>query len=232
MDKKSFKFYHRSKRMRLLAFILLLSTRLIAQDPYKNIYSQHAWQDRDKWQRPDDLISFLKLRPGAVVADVGCHEGYMTFKLAKKVGSAGKVFAVDVEESKLEKVRSLAEKNKITNVVTIKGDYDNPKLPAETLDGVIILDTYHEMEDHEKILAHLLLSLKRGGKIVICEPIADSRKKLTRSQQEDKHELAMSFALEDLQKAGFEIVTKIDPFADRKKEKGDTMWVIVAEKAK
>jgi SAM-dependent methyltransferase len=115
-------------------------------------------------------------------------------------------------------------------VTLIKGDYDNPKLPINSLDAVIILDTYHEMDDHDKILLHIKAALKPGGRLVLCEPIADERRKLNRDDQERKHELGMSFALEDLQKAGFTILKQQDPFVDRSKEKGDKMWLIVAIK--
>jgi ubiquinone/menaquinone biosynthesis C-methylase UbiE len=119
---------------------------------------------------------------------------------------------------------------KIENVNLIKGDYDNPKLPANVLDAAIILDTYHEMDDHDKILEHIKTALKYGGRLILCEPIAESRKKLTRAEQEKKHELGMNFALEDLKKAGFEIIVQKDPFVDRNKVKGDMMWIIVAQK--
>lgn len=112
----------------------------------------------------------------------------------------------------------------------IKGDYDNPKLPLNMLDAVIILDTYHEMDDHDKILQHIKASLKPGGRLVICEPIAEERRTLNREDQEKKHELGMNYALDDLQKAGFSIIKKLDPYVDRSKEKGDKMWLIVAAK--
>jgi SAM-dependent methyltransferase len=124
----------------------------------------------------------------------------------------------------------LKERN-IDNVVTIKGDYDDPKLAINSLDAVIILDTYHEMDDHDKILIKVKSALKAGGRLVICEPIEDSRRKLTRQQQESKHELAMDFALEDLKKAGYNILFQKDPFADRTQVKGDKMWIIVATKS-
>jgi hypothetical protein len=66
--------------------------------------------------------------------------------------------------------------------------------------------------------------------LVICEPIAESRRKLARADQDKKHEFGMSFALEDLAKAGFTIHEKTDPFVDRTKVKGDKMWIIVAVK--
>ena len=202
----------------------------LAQDPWKNIYSQHAWAERDKWQRADELISLLDIETGATVADIGCHEGYMTFKLARRVGKDGIVYAVDLSASKLEKVKARADENKITQIKILKGDEDDPKLPDGTLDAVMILDTYHEMDAHEEILQHIKRSLKPNGRLVICEPIAEARRKLSRVEQEKKHELSMENALNDLRNAGFEIRYQKDPFIDRTKEKGDKMWVVVAVK--
>ena len=63
----------------------------LSQDPWKNIYSPQAWAERDTWQRSDELIRLLNVKDGDKVADVGCHEGYMTFKMAHEVGQDGAV---------------------------------------------------------------------------------------------------------------------------------------------
>lgn len=213
-----------------LFFSLVISCSLQAQDQWKNVYSETAWTDRDRWQKADELIQNLNLKVGSQVADIGCHEGYMTVKLANKVGQSGKVFAVDVEQSKLDKLQAILTKRAITNVQPIKGDYDNPKLPLNSLDGVIILDTYHEMDDHDKILQHVKASLKPGGRLILCEAIADERRDLSREDQERKHELSINYALADLKKAGLTVIKQQDLFVDRTKEKGDKMWLIVAIK--
>lgn len=210
--------------------IVLTSSMAIAQsDPWKDIYSERAWRERDAWQRTDELIKRLKIKEGSTVADIGCHEGYLSFRLSPVVGSTGKVYAVDVDQSKLDKVAAYAKKNSITNVIPVKGDYDNPNLEG-MVDAVIILDTYHEMDDHDEILQHIKTKLKPGGRLVLCEPIAESRRTLKRAEQEAKHELSMNFALEDLQWAGFTVVEQSDRFIDREKVKGDKMWIIVAER--
>lgn len=214
-------------------FILMLiffARESTGQDSWKNVYSESAWADRDTWQKAEELIKHLNLKPSDQVADVGCHEGYMTIKLSAVVGASGKVFAVDVERPKLDKLTDILTKGNIKNVQIIKGDYDDPKLPVNQLDAVIILDTYHEMDDYDKILLHIKNSLKLGGRLVLCEAIADTRRNASRTDQERKHELGMNFALEDLKKAGFTIVKQQDFFVDRTKEKGDKMWIIVAKK--
>jgi ubiquinone/menaquinone biosynthesis C-methylase UbiE len=210
-----------------LLFLITLSGVLIAQDPWKDVYKESAWIDRDAWQKPNDIIKQLQLKAGSSVADIGCHEGYMTFKLSKVVGNNGKVFAVDVTQSKLDKLQEHAKTRNARNILTIKSDYDDPKLAINSLDAVIILDAYHEMDDHDKILQHIKAALKVGGRLVLCEPISDARQDATRDEQVGKHELGMSFALEDLKKAGFTIIQQENPFVDRK-EKGDKMWIVVA----
>lgn len=219
--------------VRFICFCLLvLSGNSYAQDAWKNVYTETAWADRDRWQKADELIKQLNIKSGSQVADVGCHEGYMTTKLSMAVGANGKVYAVDVEQAKLDKLAANLEKRNLTNVQIIKGDYDNPKLPLNTLDAVIILDTYHEMDDHDEILQHIKSALKPNGRIIMCEAIAAERRDASRSDQERKHELGMNFALEDLKKAGFTILKQQDPFVDRTKEKSDKMWLIVALKGK
>lgn len=215
--------------MRLILIFLITGFASYGQDQWKNVYSRNAWEARDKWQRADELIRFMNINKGSNVADIGCHEGYMTFKLASVV-TGGNVYAVDVDQPKLDKLTRYIADGGLKNITVIKGDYDNPKLPAGKLDAVIILDTYHEMDDHDEILAHVKNSLKPGGKLVICEPIADERRKLVREDQERRHELGLNYALEDLKKAGFKITYQKDPFIDRTKEKGDKMWVLVGEK--
>jgi ubiquinone/menaquinone biosynthesis C-methylase UbiE len=217
--------------VRILAFcsVLLSSIAFPQSDPWKDIYSEKAWKERDSWQRAADLVSRLEIGPGSTVADLGCHQGYMTFKLAKAVGT-GKVYAVDVEKNKLDKVDEYATRNNIRNVVTVKGDYDDPHLPEASLDAVMILDTYHEMDDHDEILVHVKAALKPGGRLVICEPIAEARRNASRDEQEGRHELAMKYAVEDLRRAGFLIREQTDRFIDREKIKGDKMWVVVATK--
>jgi ubiquinone/menaquinone biosynthesis C-methylase UbiE len=217
-------------KMVLLILALFVSYLSFGQDQWKNVYTESAWEDRDNWQRADEIISELNLKPGSSVADIGCHEGYITIKLTKTVNKSGKVFAVDVEQSKLDKLKGHLTKRNITNVEIIKGDYDSPKLSVNSVDGVIILDTYHEMDDHDKILQHIKAALKPGGRLVLCEAIAEERRNLSRQDQERKHELGMNFALEDLKKAGFTIIKQQDPFVDRTKIKGDKMWLIVAKK--
>src|SRR5689334_20968598 len=108
-------------------FFLLISTSLFAQDPWKNVYTESAWMERDTWQKPQEILKQLRIREGSKVADIGCHEGYMTMKLSKVVGAGGKVFAVDIEQSKLNKLKDHLSERRIFNVELVKGEEDDPK---------------------------------------------------------------------------------------------------------
>ena len=94
-------------RLTVLLLIILLPISGWSQNAWKNIYSESAWDERDQWQKLEVIIAKLGLKLGDQVADIGCHEGYMTFKLASKVGTTGEVFAVDVDQSKLQMQRSV-----------------------------------------------------------------------------------------------------------------------------
>lgn len=213
-----------------LVLVLLTPIAVPAQDARKDVYRESAWAQRDTWQRPDNIIRQLDLQPGDKVADIGCHEGYFTIKLADAVGNAGRVFAVDIDKDKLAKLEKHVEKRGLKNVSVITGDENNPKLPVAALDAVLIVDTYHEMSAHDEILQHVKAALKFGGRLVLCEPSSNASKKMSRVEQEKNHELSMAYAVEDLKKAGFKILYQKDPFVDRSKEKGDTMWIVVAAK--
>ena len=111
----------------------------------------------------------------------------------------------------------------------IKGDYDDPKLPTGELDAVLIMDTYHEMDDYKEVLKHVKRSLKPDGRLVLIEPISGEREKWSRKRQEEKHEISIRFACEDLKRAGYSITKEENPFIDRKEIKGDKLWMIIAE---
>ncbi len=211
-------------------FMILICLSPLFQDQWKNVYAESAWGARDKWQKADVLIKYLSITAGSKIADIGCHEGYLTIKLSGAVGEMGTVYAIDVEKAKLDRLHANLEKRGILNVAVVKGEFDNPLLPLNSLDAVVILDAYHEMNEYVKMLQHIKASLKPGGRLVLCEPIAEGRRKLNRADQKQKHELGMNFALEDLRKTGFSILKQQDPFVDRMKEKGDKMWVVVALK--
>jgi predicted methyltransferase len=170
---------------------------------------------RDEWQKVDEIFSAMGVRSGATVADVGAGDGFFTSRLAKAVGPDGRVFAVDVDEGALTRLRKRLEDEGIRNVFVVKGTATDPKLPERALDAALIVNAYHEMAQHQQMLSALRSALKPDGKLVIVEPIADARRARSRAEQTKEHQIAPEFVLGDARSAGFRIVGMQDPFTSR-----------------
>jgi predicted methyltransferase len=161
---------------------------------------------REQWQKVQEIFAEMRIRPGATVADVGAGDGFFTSRLARAVGPDGRVFAVDIDEKALERLRKRLDDDGIRNVTIIKGAGDDPKLPADVLDSALIVNAYHEIEQHQSVLSALRRALKRDGRLVIVEPVRDSRRGRPRADQVRDHEIDPEFVLREARAAGFHIV--------------------------
>lgn len=112
----------------------------------------------------------------------------------------------------------------------ILGDYDNPNLPRNTLDVVVIMDTYHEMEDYMEILGHVHNALKPGGRIVIVEKLKSRIKGKSREAQVDAHSLSMRYVRTELDKAGFKLVFGDNNMGNWENDPDKVIWMLIARK--
>ncbi len=127
---------------------------------------------RDTWQRPEAVIRALAIRPGDRVADLGAGEGYFVPHLLEAVGPSGRVYAVEVEEELTEKLSARFAAGP-ENVEIVLGRYDDPELPDAALDLVLIVNTYHHIEDRPAYFGRLRADLAPAGRIAILEPNAE-----------------------------------------------------------
>jgi len=125
---------------------------------------------RDRWQRADEVVVALGLRPGAHVADVGAGGGYFTFRLANAVGPAGKVYAVDVDDDLQAYVARTAWARGVANVETIRGERHDPRLPAP-VDLLFSSDAYHHLTDRTAYFARAQGYLRPGGRAAIIDHV-------------------------------------------------------------
>jgi ubiquinone/menaquinone biosynthesis C-methylase UbiE len=125
--------------------------------------------ERDDEEAPDVALDVLKIRKGATVADVGAGSGFVTERLAKRVGPAGKVFANDVQPQMLEMLKRRLERKRITNVELVQGAIDDPRLPKESVELALLVDVYHEFSEPQAMLRHLRDALTPGGRLVLLE---------------------------------------------------------------
>jgi len=125
--------------------------------------------ERESEENPDGALDALQLKPGMAVGDVGAGTGYMSLKMARRVGPSGKVYAEDVQPEMLRRLRRNAAEAKLANVQTVLGSEADPKLPANTLDLILLVDVYHEFSQPQKMLRKMREALKDNGRLVLLE---------------------------------------------------------------
>jgi len=121
---------------------------------------------RDAYQKPDEVLKALDLRPGEVVADIGAGSGYFTVRFARAVGDGGRVYAVDINPDMIRHLNRRIRDAGLRNVVTVLSEPDDPLLPEASVDRFVIVDTWHHVEDQAGYLARLKRMLKPGGQVV------------------------------------------------------------------
>lgn len=124
---------------------------------------------REDEENPAKCIESLRLRPGDVVADLGAGSGYYTFRMAPLVGPSGRVYAVEIQDAMIAELRKRIEKNKFANVEVVKGAESDPKLPEASVDLLIMVDVYHELEYPFEVMSAVKKSLKPGGRVALVE---------------------------------------------------------------
>ena len=124
---------------------------------------------RDRWQQPEKVMDVIGVEPGMVIGEAGAGEGYFTFKLSKRVGENGLVYANDIDEDDLEELRERYEDENINNIRIIVGEEDDPLFPKGELDMVIMVLVFHHLDDHVGFFKNLIPSLKPGAPVVIVD---------------------------------------------------------------
>jgi precorrin-6B methylase 2 len=125
--------------------------------------------ERETEEQPEKALDALNLKPGNVVADIGAGVGYMSLRKAKRVGPSGKVYANDLQPQMLDLLRQNASKADLANIVTVQGEVADPKLPANTMDLVLLVDVYHEFSQPQAMLRKIRETLKPDGRLVLLE---------------------------------------------------------------
>src|SRR5579859_1656264 len=155
--------------------------------------------ERAQWQKPDEVVAALELKAGQVACDIGAGPGYFSLRLARAVGDAGRVFAVDVEPRILEALRKRIEASGARNVTPVLSLADDALLPAGACDLILIVDTWHHFPDGPAYLRRLSRSLRPGGRLV---NIDFHKRELPVGPPVD-HKISREAFIRDAQSAGF-----------------------------
>lgn len=159
--------------------------------------------DRDAWQKPDQVLAALELKPGQIVADIGAGTGYFSTRLARH-SSAPKVYAADIEPRMVDYLRQRAEKEGLKNVTAVLALETSANLP-EAVDCVLIVNTYHHIGQRENYFRLLGKSLKPGARVAIID-----FKKGVPGGPPDHFRFTPQEIQSELAAAGFELVVQHD----------------------
>ena len=162
-------------------------------------------EGREKEQRPDEIIRTMGLHDGQVVADLGCGTGWFARRLARAVAPSGRVYAIDIQPEMLELMKGYLAREKTTNVVAVLGASDDPRIPPASLDWVLMVDVYHELQQPKAMLARIRESLKPEGKVALVEYRAEGD---SAAHIRPEHRMSVDQILEEWTPAGLRMVAR------------------------
>jgi ubiquinone/menaquinone biosynthesis C-methylase UbiE len=169
-------------------------------DPYKGDLSIFESAGRDERLQINRVMDILGVSSGKAVADVGAGSGWFTVRAAKRVGDTGVVYGVDINPDAVQYIGQRAEKEKLSNVKAIQSTPDDPKLPANSIDAVLMLKTYHEIAQPVTLLQNLRSALRPGAKIGIID----------RNGNGTDHGIDRKVIIHEADEAGYKLLDKYD----------------------
>jgi predicted methyltransferase len=164
---------------RIVALLLLCALSPLSAQQQNNVHRLFPPSDlglldapdRDLWQRPDLIMDAMGIADGSVVADIGAGSGWFTIRLARRVGPQGLVYAEDVQQEMINAISRRVSREGFNNVQAKLGTINDPKLPTQSLDAALLVDSFHEVDEKDRVtmLANLAKALKPSGRLGIID---------------------------------------------------------------
>jgi predicted methyltransferase len=161
--------------------------------------------ERESEEQPARTIAALAIRPGSTVADLGAGSGYYSFRIAPLVGAEGKVLAIDIEPSMLAAIDARARREGVRNVQTVRSSASDPHLPPDSVDLVLMVDVYHELEYPYEVMQKVRESLKPGGRVALVEYRAEDPAVMIKPV----HKMSQAQILKEMDAAGLKHVKTV-----------------------
>ncbi|MEM6347879.1 MAG: class I SAM-dependent methyltransferase [Bacteroidota bacterium] len=124
--------------------------------------------EREAEEKGSLLIEALALKPTDIVADIGAGSGYFTFKIAPLVPEGG-VKAVDIQQEMLDIMATKQKQKGLDNIEFILGTEDDPRLPPQSVDLVLMVDVYHEFSYPREMMEGIVTALSPNARVVLVE---------------------------------------------------------------
>lgn len=176
------------------------TTQRPTSTPYTGDLSIFEYPDRDKKLQVERVMDLLGITEGKNVADIGAGSGWFTVRAARRVGPTGAVLAEDINPSVIEYIGKRVVKEDLPNVRTVLGAPNDPRLPAGSVDAVLMLKVYHEIAHPEVFLKALKPALRVGAKVGIID----------RNGNGENHGLDHDVVVKELSEAGYKLVGTYD----------------------
>jgi len=169
-------------------------------EPYKGDLTIFDSVGRDERLQINRVMDILGISAGKSVADIGAGSGWFTVRAAKRVGRNGLVYGIDINPEATRYIENRAHKERLENVKTILSRPEDPLLPARSVDAVLLLKTYHEVESPVMLLRNLRTALRAGAKVGIID----------RNGNGEDHGVGKDIVIREAKEAGYRLVEQYD----------------------
>ncbi len=168
--------------------------------PYTGDLSIFESPGRDERLQINRVMDILGIAAGKTAADIGAGSGWFTVRAAERVTETGKVYAVDINPDVIKYIDQRTQKEGLHNIKTILSKSDDPLLPAQSVDAVLLLKTYHEVEKPVSLLRNLRAALKPGARVGIID----------RNGNGENHGIDRNVVIKEAADAGYRLVDRYD----------------------
>jgi predicted methyltransferase len=168
--------------------------------PYTGDVSVFEDPKRDKNLQVNRVMDLLGIHTGAAVADIGAGSGWFSVRAARRVGTSGRVYAVDINPSYVDYIRDRAQKEKLSNIRTVLSKSDDPLLPTNSVDAVLLMKTYHEVAQPIVLLRHVRAAMRPRARLGIID----------RNGRGDDHGVNRDVVIDEVRRAGFALTAGYD----------------------
>lgn len=176
--------------------------------PYTGDLTIFDYPDRDQKLHINQVMDLLGITAGKSVADIGAGSGWFAVRAAKRITNTGKLYAVDINPEAIAYIKSRVQKDGLGNIVTILGATDDPKLPAASVNAVLLLKTYHEVAQPVELMRNLRVALRPGARVGIID----------RNGNGENHGVSKDLVIQEVESAGYRLLEEHDDLV-----KGDKM---------
>jgi ubiquinone/menaquinone biosynthesis C-methylase UbiE len=168
--------------------------------PYTGDLSIFETPGRDERLQIQRVMDLLGIQTGSSVADIGAGSGWFSVRAAARVGAKGMVYAEDINPEAVKYIDDRTQKEKLSNIKTVLGTPDDPKLPSDSIDAVLLLKVYHEVAHPKLVMTNLKASLRPGAKVGIID----------RNGNGTDHGLDSDVVKREMSEAGFRLLSSYD----------------------